>query len=214
VEVGGIEGPAIDEVENETVDDGVAEEFQEVEGEGGTTEIGLMEEAEVGVEAESFEDGGEFVHHEGVAEREQGIERVGGGVFGAAGPSELRAIERHEGGEVEMGGGTFDAFEGGECGRRFEISQGLVQLVEGRLDRVDLPLVFSVVTQDGFRVTHFGGDDPTGEAKGLDGIGVGFELGDAEENVLALGHGKRATKAALAGEEADGDGSAMAWVVN
>jgi hypothetical protein len=77
LEVLGPEDAEVGEAEDEAIDDGVAEFFEEVEGEAGASGVDGVVGAQGGVEAAGFEASGELVAQQDVGEREEGIDGVG-----------------------------------------------------------------------------------------------------------------------------------------
>ena len=78
-EIAGIDDAFVDEGEDGGFGDEGAEFFHEVEGEGGLAEAGLVEKADVGIEADSV--GGEdaIFGEEAVEEGEEGVDGIAGG---------------------------------------------------------------------------------------------------------------------------------------
>ena len=127
-EVGGADLGAVDESEGETVGQAGAEFLHEVEGERGASGAEGVEEADGGVEPDAFEGAGDVVGEEDVEEGEEGVDGIARWPPVASGEGEGGIVvgdEVREGGEVELGGLSFDAADavGGV---------GLAQAVEGQ----------------------------------------------------------------------------------
>lgn len=205
LKIGGLEHALVDKSEDQAIGDGMAERFEEVESKRGAAVIDLVEEAEIGVEAGAFEEGAEFVHDEGIGEREEGVEGIGGGMFDTAGPGEFGLIEEHEELKVLAGGGTFDAIEGGDVGSGFEGGEGGGEGGAAGVEIVAGAGVTAVEVESGEAVGDFGGDDGFGDGEGGGGFAEGGELGDAEVDVFAARGFEGAAVLALAREETEGD---------
>jgi hypothetical protein len=205
LEVVGLDDGAVDDGEDEAVGEGMAEGLDEVEGEGRAAVVELVEEAEVGFEADALGEGGQLMHEEGVGEGEEGVQGIVGGVFLAAGPSHVGAIELHEAIEVGAGGGALDAIEGGEV-------RGGIDVVNGGGDGVTFGgpgrgsvVVGAIGIEDGDSVGDFGFDDGAGEGEGPGGVAIELKLFEAEVDVGAAGTEEGAAIEALAGEETELD---------
>lgn len=203
-EVGGLEVVLAEEREDEAVGDRVAEGFEEVLGERLAAEVGLVVEAEVGVEAGGFKDSGEFLGDEGVGEGEEGVGGVEGWVAVAAVPNEGRGKAAHGAVEVDSGSGAFHTIElagvggsrggwegGSEAGGdQFEIGKGAGLGVE--------------CVEDRGSIGDFGLDEEAGGRQGGLGGGAEMVLLEAQGDVLAGRSGGAAAEDATAREETDG----------
>lgn len=201
--LGGVEGAVGEEVEGEGVGYRGAEGFDEVEGEGGAVVLGLVVEAEGGVEAVGVKEGVAFCGEECVGVGEDGVGGIEGWAAGAADEGNVGGEEGGVGLEVEAGGCAFVAAEGFEalCGEGV-----LGVLFEGVEDGVDLGLgaVGGEALEDAALVEDFGFDECDGDGEGELGVLGALVLG-VEGGAEGCGVLEEGEELAVVVEDDDGE---------
>lgn len=200
LEVEGSELAAVDEAEDEPIDQG-AEFLEQVEHEGGPAGGGLVEEADGRVEAGDQDLGFKGVAEEGVAEGETGVDGVARGSSGAAGEGEVVGEEQFaEVGEIEGGGSAFEAAKPVEIGLGGALFDQKAEAGEG-VGQVGIAEAALGAEEDLALVGDFGGDDCAGQSRSESGIEGAAELVQAQGGGGGVGAREAGAEVAVGGQE-------------